>query len=67
MPSPAILCEERPISSVPLNFTDPLARGGLIPMIAAHMVVFPIPFRPTTATACSPSSNETFWSTCALP
>ena len=36
-------------------------------MIAAHIVVFPIPLRPTIATACSPSSNETFWSTCALP
>ena len=36
-------------------------------MIAAQRVVLPMPFRPTIATACSPSSNETFWSTCALP
>ena len=36
-----------------------LACGGLIPMIAAQSVVLPMPFRPTIATACSPSSNET--------
>ena len=36
-------------------------------MIAAQRVVFPMPLRPMTATACSPSWNETSWSTWALP
>ena len=36
-------------------------------MIAAHSVVFPMPLRPTIATGSSPISNETSWSTCALP
>ena len=38
-----------------------------MPMIAAQSVVLPMPLRPTIATAWSPSSNETSWSTCALP
>ena len=36
-------------------------------MIAAHSVVFPIPLRPTIESACSPSSNDTFWSAWPLP
>ena len=51
MPVRAILCELLPTSSWPSNRTDPLTCGGLMPMIAAHSVVLPMPFRPTIATA----------------
>ena len=43
------------------------ARGGVIPMIAAQSVVFPMPLRPRIETGCSPIVNDTSWSTCAGP
>ena len=67
MPKFAILCEPIPTSSFPAKRAEPLTRGGLSPMIAAQSVVFPIPLRPTIATAWSPSSKETSVRTCALP
>ncbi len=36
-------------------------------MIAAHSVVFPIPFRPMTASDSLPMENETSWTAGTLP
>jgi hypothetical protein len=56
-----------PRISAPRTRTEPLARGGVIPMIAAQSVVFPIPFRPTIAIGSSPIVKETPCRTCAGP
>jgi hypothetical protein len=60
------LCDGLPISSCPSNCTEPLARGGVNPMIAAQRVDFPMPLRPMIATDSLPIENVTPWRTAAL-
>ena len=67
MPSEAILYDGLPTSSVPPKRTEPLARGGVKPMIAAHSVVLPMPLRPMIATGSSRISKLRSCRTCARP
>ena len=51
---------------MPLKRIEPVARG-IIPMIAAQSVVFPMPLRPITATPSLPICRLTPSRTCAWP
>jgi hypothetical protein len=56
-----------PASWVPSNLTEPLARGGVKPMIAAQSVDLPMPLRPMIATDSFSIAKLTSWRTCAFP